>query len=224
VSENEKDDDAYVIEDTGETVADIEQEMEAAAQEAAAGTPSASSQNEDFRDRYVRTLADFENFRKRADRAREKGSQHLALVRHWDAWLDLVGDGEDDAARRLLATGRLHTPEECQPCQLPDSEFPKVERDLSGRCWREDGEWLTDFAPPPGFTGYQSGHWTDPGYQRECTEEEADLLDANEEASEAEMRAEEEAERDGWFATLREQIADEPRPANGPFVEAEQSL
>ena len=38
------------------------------------------------------------------------------------------------------------------------------------------------------------------------------------------MRAEEEAERDGWFATLREQIADEPRPANGPFVEAEQSL
>jgi hypothetical protein len=161
---------------------------------------------------------------KRADRAREKGSQHLALVRHWDAWLDLVGDGEDDAARRLLATGRLHTPEECQPCQLPDSEFPKVERDLSGRCWREDGEWLTDFAPPPGFTGYQSGHWTDPGYQRECTEEEADLLDANEEASEAEMRAEEEAERDGWFATLREQIADEPRPANGPFVEAEQSL
>jgi len=65
VNENDKDDDAYVIEDTGESVADIEQEMEAAAQEAASGTPSASPQNEDFRDRYVRTLADFENFRKR---------------------------------------------------------------------------------------------------------------------------------------------------------------
>jgi molecular chaperone GrpE len=68
VSENEKNDDAYVIEDTGESVADIEQEMEAAAQEAAAGAPAAAPQNDDFRDRYMRTLADFENFRKRSER------------------------------------------------------------------------------------------------------------------------------------------------------------
>ena len=60
MSENEKDDDAYVIEDTGESVADIEQEMEAAAREAAAETPAAAAQNEDYRDRYMRTLADFE--------------------------------------------------------------------------------------------------------------------------------------------------------------------
>ena len=60
MSENDKDDDAYVIEDTGESVADIEQEMEATAQEAAAGVPAATAQNEDFRDRYMRTLADFE--------------------------------------------------------------------------------------------------------------------------------------------------------------------
>lgn len=68
MSENEKNDDAYVIEDTGESVADIEQEMEAAAQEAAAGAPAAAPQNDDFRDRYMRTLADFENFRKRSER------------------------------------------------------------------------------------------------------------------------------------------------------------
>lgn len=62
------DDDAYVIEDTGESVEDIEHEMEVAAQEAAAGRASAAVQSDDFRDRYMRTLADFENFRKRSER------------------------------------------------------------------------------------------------------------------------------------------------------------
>jgi molecular chaperone GrpE len=71
VSDNDKnpaDDDAYVIEDTGDSVADIEHEMEIAAQEAAEGRPAPAPPVDDFRDRYVRTLADFENFRKRADR------------------------------------------------------------------------------------------------------------------------------------------------------------
>jgi molecular chaperone GrpE len=62
------DDDTYVIEDTGESVEDIEHEMEVAAQEAAAGRNSAAAQSDDYRDRYMRTLADFENFRKRSDR------------------------------------------------------------------------------------------------------------------------------------------------------------
>lgn len=65
------DDDAYVIEDTGDSVEDIEHEMEIAAQEAAEGRPAAAPPAEDFRDRYVRTLADFENFRKRAEREKE---------------------------------------------------------------------------------------------------------------------------------------------------------
>lgn len=73
------DDDAYIIEDTGDSVADIEHEMEIAAQEAAEGRPVAAPPAEDFRDRYVRTLADFENFRKRAER--EKGDfRRYALV------------------------------------------------------------------------------------------------------------------------------------------------
>ncbi len=64
-------DDAYVIEDTGDSVEDIEHEMEVAAQEAVAGATAAASQEEDFRDRYVRTLADFENYRKRSEREKD---------------------------------------------------------------------------------------------------------------------------------------------------------
>jgi len=68
---DDADDDAYVIEDTGDSLADIEHEMEAAAQEAVAERPVAIPPADDFRDRYVRTLADFENFRKRAEREKD---------------------------------------------------------------------------------------------------------------------------------------------------------
>jgi molecular chaperone GrpE len=65
------DEDAYVIEDTGETVADIEHEIEVAEQAAALGRTPPAQHADDFRDRYLRTLADFENFRKRAEREKD---------------------------------------------------------------------------------------------------------------------------------------------------------
>jgi molecular chaperone GrpE len=106
VSENENDanDDAYVIEDTGESVADIEQEMEAAAQEAVAGTPAAAPQNEDFRDRYMRTLADFENFRKRSEREKADFQRYalgsvirdlLPVLDNFDRALEHAEEGDE---------------------------------------------------------------------------------------------------------------------------------
>jgi molecular chaperone GrpE len=106
VSENENDanDDAYVIEDTGESVADIEQEMEAAAQEAVAGTSAASPQNEDFRDRYMRTLADFENFRKRGEREKADFQRYalasvirdlLPVLDNFDRALEHAEEGDE---------------------------------------------------------------------------------------------------------------------------------
>jgi molecular chaperone GrpE len=106
VSENENDpnDDAYVIEDTGETVADFEHEMEAAAHEAAAGTPAAAPQNEDFRDRYMRTLADFENFRKRSEREKADFQRYalgsvirdlLPVLDNFDRALEHADEGDE---------------------------------------------------------------------------------------------------------------------------------
>jgi molecular chaperone GrpE len=105
VSENDNDtnDDAYVIEDTGESVADIEQEMEAAAQQAAGATPAAA-QNEDFRDRYVRTLADFENFRKRSEREKADFQRYalasvirdlLPVLDNFDRALEHAEEGDE---------------------------------------------------------------------------------------------------------------------------------
>ncbi|HEV7428416.1 MAG TPA: nucleotide exchange factor GrpE [Thermoanaerobaculia bacterium] len=104
MSENETDDDAYVIEDTGESVADIEHEMEAAAQEAVAGAPAAAPQGDDFRDRYMRTLADFENFRKRSEREKADFQRYalgsvirdlLPVLDNFDRALEHAEEGDE---------------------------------------------------------------------------------------------------------------------------------
>ena len=64
-------DDTYIIEDTAGSVEDIEREMRETAAEAAAETPAeppANAAPDEFRDRYLRAIADFDNFRKRTDR------------------------------------------------------------------------------------------------------------------------------------------------------------
>lgn len=79
---NGADDDRYVLEDTGESVEQIEHEMELAAQEAvepkpddppvsdviAADAAALRAETQQLRDRVLRTLADFDNFRKRTER------------------------------------------------------------------------------------------------------------------------------------------------------------
>ncbi|HYC61628.1 MAG TPA: nucleotide exchange factor GrpE [Thermoanaerobaculia bacterium] len=77
-------DDTYIIEDTGESIEEIEREMNEAAQEAleeeavaepvsvSADTPSTDeglrAENQELKNRYLRTLADFDNLRKRTER------------------------------------------------------------------------------------------------------------------------------------------------------------
>jgi molecular chaperone GrpE len=76
-------DDTYIIEDTGGSIEEIEREMREAAQEAeelTTETPETVSadapvtdealrtENEELKNRYLRTLADFDNLRKRTER------------------------------------------------------------------------------------------------------------------------------------------------------------
>lgn len=72
-------DDTYIIEDTGSSIEEIEREMREAAREAVtdgpgdlAGTPGTDDElrqeNQELKNRYLRTLADFDNLRKRTER------------------------------------------------------------------------------------------------------------------------------------------------------------
>ena len=69
-------------------------------------------------------------------------------------------------------------------------------------------EWRTDFPPPQGFDGSEQGEWDEEGYWRGLTEDEhSALVSAGiAESGECEVTIEQdEAERDSFFAGLREQ-------------------
>jgi molecular chaperone GrpE len=103
------DDDAYVIEDTGDSVEEIEREMQAAAQEAVAASdeeamPSSAASVDEFKDRYVRLLADFENFRRRSEREKADFYKYamagvlkdlLPVLDNFDRALDHAEQGDD---------------------------------------------------------------------------------------------------------------------------------
>lgn len=116
---NDADDDSYVIEDTGETIDDIEKEMKEAAHDAedtlrdrAAGPDDgdavdAETVADDLRklnDRYLRTLADFDNYRKRTERDKEDFRRYaltnilrdlLPILDNFDRALDHAEEGDE---------------------------------------------------------------------------------------------------------------------------------
>lgn len=113
---NGGDDDSYVLEDTGESIEDIEHEMEVTAQEAADSTATrrakaaaaeqsaAAPETAEMKDRYLRTLADFDNFRKRAEREKTEFFKYalagllrelLPVLDNFDRALDHAEEGDD---------------------------------------------------------------------------------------------------------------------------------
>ena len=103
------DDDAYVIEDTEGSVEEIEREMRETAEEAASDAPAAESApaavpQDDYKNRYIRAVADFENFRKRTERDKADFSRYatasvlrdmLPVLDNFDRALDHAEEGDD---------------------------------------------------------------------------------------------------------------------------------
>ncbi len=125
-------DDTYVLEDTGESVEEIEREMKEAAKEAvqaidgdasievvaASGTASTENapENSELRDRYLRTLADFENYRKRIEREKNDFLKYalasllrdlLPVLDNFDRGLDHAEEGDEFHKGMLLSYKQL---------------------------------------------------------------------------------------------------------------------
>jgi len=163
-------------------------------------------------------IAVLQRLDKRCDRAEESGSRHLAVLERWDEWIRLVGKGEEAQAVALLESAN-----HCQNCQLTEGENPTAPEsedaeeaveivDHYDRCWRDDdGIWMTDFAPPDGYTGYESCEWEHQEkviYKRECTADEIAILEADEAAAIAAEKSADLAIRDEWFQLLKEGVAE----------------
>lgn len=112
MSDENRDDDAYVLEDDGSSIEQIEREMneaaKAAADEGPAQTENAAAAVEqdlrEFKDRYLRTLADFENFRKRSEREKQDYFKYamagvikdlLPVLDNFDRALEHAEEGDD---------------------------------------------------------------------------------------------------------------------------------
>jgi len=128
----------------------------------------------------------------------------------WNLAVDSLRRGDDTGVARALA---LIEPDEVEEMEgapnLPLQTREEEGIDLSHRFregWR-DGEktWFTDFPPPAGLTGYESCDWGEPdeAYERECTPEEVEILEADAARARAAERSEEEALRDEWLELLR---------------------
>ena len=129
--DDDNQDDSYVLEDTGETIADIEHEMEVAAQEADDTLTNQKTQpggaarlpvdeSDDLRklnDRYLRTVADFENYRKRSEREKDEFRKYaltnmlrdlLPVLDNFDRALDHAEEGDDFHKGVLLIYKQLY--------------------------------------------------------------------------------------------------------------------
>ena len=110
--DREPDDDSYVLEDPGGSIEDIEHEMQLAAKQAAGETPDPAEPTAetierelaDVRDRYIRTLADFDNFRKRTEREKADFYKYavagtikdlLPVLDNFDRALEHAEEGDD---------------------------------------------------------------------------------------------------------------------------------
>jgi molecular chaperone GrpE len=115
-------DDAYVIEDTEGSIEEIEREMRETAEEAAAdneagapGSPAPDADDgvkpvapqdpqDDYRNRYIRAVADFDNFRKRSEREKSDYARYatanvlrdiLPVLDNFDRALEHAEEGDD---------------------------------------------------------------------------------------------------------------------------------
>lgn len=101
-------DDTYVIEDTDGSVEELEREMRETAAEAAADNPGPAASSDDagdpYRDRYVRAIADFDNFRKRTEREKADFFRYavasvlkdiLPVLDNFDRALDHAAEGDE---------------------------------------------------------------------------------------------------------------------------------
>ena len=111
----------------------------------------------------------------------------------------LLPGAADDALPPPLGARESGT----QAPETHEAHDPPISLEDEAAWPHQDGGWRTSFPPPENFTGVEHGQWGDHDYERDCTAEEAALLDAAEHADRETARTAAATRRDAWFASLR---------------------
>ncbi len=121
-------DDTYIIEDTGGSIEEIEREMRETAEEAeeavsnpadggSAAGDALRAENQQLKDRYLRTLADFDNLRKRTEREKADFFRYalagvlkdiLPVLDNFDRGLEHAEEGDEFHKGMLLIYKQLY--------------------------------------------------------------------------------------------------------------------
>ena len=147
-------------------------------------------------------LAVLKRLDKQAEEDRAGASLSALMTADWAATIEAVRAGGTAAVAQALESNKADTP-----------PSPRSRDDPWDDVWRDDeGRWMTIHAPPPDFDGWESCPWDGfNAYQRACTAEEAELLDAHEAAMIEQERREiaqiAEKQRDDFFAKLRSDMS-----------------
>jgi len=170
------------------------------------------------------TMAVLARLDARIDRAEERGDPRLNVVARWDEYLAALGEGRREDGLALFAPppappvlSAVEGPAACpergrgdpqknagdrELRELPldgEAEFEaRMSRDPH-RVWEDEEGWWTDYPPPAGFDGEESGRYGDFEYRRKLSPAEQAITDSDIAAIEAEDRAQAEAQRDAWF-------------------------
>ena len=138
---------------------------------------------------------------RRLDKQAQDDSDEGALAaRIEDHWQDVV---EGLRAGGTMAVTEVLSTKTDEADIVPGDWADEPDSDV----WQTDaGVWMTTHAPPPDFDGYQNATFDGLNdYERECTAEEVELIEATDASAVADLIAEADARREWYFDGLREQ-------------------
>jgi hypothetical protein len=161
-------------------------------------------------------LAVLRRLDKQAEQDRADASLAARIAGGWQDTLDALRSGGTAAVPAAVEpkVGEVGIPplpasDPFENCWQAGSAEDRRRRRADGPA---EGTWVTTFPPPPGFGGYENCPFDGFAYyERSCTREEAELIEAHRAAmiaaENAELLADAEAERDSFFAMLRTELA-----------------
>ena len=127
------------------------------------------------------------------------------VAENWQPWMEAIEQGLPEPVPSEVEGPVPAAIDEPLPCALDPAPEPHAaaapKADFNGsEVWEgDDGEWWTEFPPPPDFDGEEEGKWGDSRYQRTLSREEQAVIDADLAEEQAESLAEQSARRDLYF-------------------------
>ena len=126
------------------------------------------------------------------------------VEQNWQPWMEAIEQGLPEPVPEPNRRGEDSAPaarDGADADALDHDDFDgDAEDEFTGaEVWESDGEWWTDFPPPDGFDGVESGEYGDRGYRRTLSPAERSVIDADLAEEREEKRTIEAARRDRYF-------------------------